>query len=125
MKKHTFKLLIVGFIFSVCFADAVLADINDVQDRMLKRVPAVNELKNSEIIGENNRGFLSFLGKNKKGQNTVKDENNDRRVVYRSIAQKRGIKPEQVGQLRAKMFAQKGKSGWWFQSPDGKWYKKK
>ena len=125
MKKHTFKLLIISFIFSVCFADPVMADINDVQDRMLKRVPAVNELKNKEIIGENNRGYLAFLGNKKTGQNTVQDENNDRRVVYRSIAQKRGIKPEQVGRLRAKLFAEKGKSGWWFQSPNGKWYKKK
>lgn len=94
-----------------------------VKERMAARIPAINSLKDEGNVGENNKGLLEFRGP-KKQEQIVNGENKDRNMVYQVIAKKQGASPELVGKRRAKMIAQKGKKGHWFQRPDGSWYKK-
>jgi uncharacterized protein YdbL (DUF1318 family) len=91
-----------------------------------KRLPALDALKASGVVGENNQGFVEVRGNG--GENAaglVADENHDRAVVYTLFARKYNIAPEQVGLLRAKKIAEKSKPGIWLQAPDGTWYQKK
>ncbi|WP_218121731.1 YdbL family protein [Desulforhopalus singaporensis] len=90
---------------------------------MAARQPAITSLKDQGIIGENNSGFLEFLG-SKKDASTVAEENRDRGMVYDAIAKKQGVDAALVGARRAKMNAERGPKGHWFEKADGKWYKK-
>ncbi|HEV8072572.1 MAG TPA: YdbL family protein [Opitutaceae bacterium] len=91
-----------------------------------KRLPALDALKTSGVVGENNQGFVEVRGHGSDyATNLVADENHDRAVVYTLYARKYDIAPEQVGRLRAKKVAEKSKPGIWLQAPDGTWYQKK
>lgn len=90
-----------------------------------KRLPALDALKTSGVVGENNQGFVEVRGNaSDYATNLVADENHDRAVVYTLYARKYNIAPEQVGRLRAKKVAGKSKPGIWLQAPDGTWYQK-
>jgi uncharacterized protein len=91
-----------------------------------QRLPALDALKASGVVGENNQGFVEVRrtgGDN--AANLVADENHDRAVVYMVFARKYNLAPEQVGILRAKKIAAKSRPGIWLQAPDGTWYQKK
>jgi uncharacterized protein YdbL (DUF1318 family) len=91
-----------------------------------QRLPALDAVKASGVVGENNQGFVEVRGNGSdNAANLVADENHDRAVVYMLFARKYNIAPEQVGHLRAKKIAEKSKPGIWLQAPDGTWYQKK
>ena len=122
MQKHTFLLtLFISFITLLLFAQPGYSA--SIKERMANRIPAINTLKDSGVVGENNKGYLEFRGA-KKSEQLVQDENTDRGVVYNAIAKKQGATAELVGARRAKMIAQNGGAGQWFQKDDGSWYKK-
>lgn len=123
--RYRNHILIVSSIFMALFLlggqDAYAAS---VKERMLARVSAINELKNSGIVGENNQGFLEFRKSDQAQQALIADENTDRKSVYIEIAKQQGIDVALVGQRRAQQLADIGGPGWWFQKPDGSWYQK-
>ncbi len=112
----------IFLISQILIADSGIAA--SVKDRMAARIPAINSLKDQGTIGENNRGYLEFRSGQKVQKNLVNDENKDRKLVYTAIAKKQKAKPGLVGKRRAKMIAENGKAGHWFQKGDGSWYKK-
>ncbi len=95
-----------------------------IQDRMKARIPAITDLKNREIIGENNQGYLSFLNKGKEKEDLVKAENQDRSLVYQEIGKKNNVDAKLVGQRRAAQLAESGVKGHWYQNTAGKWIRK-
>jgi uncharacterized protein YdbL (DUF1318 family) len=91
-----------------------------------KRLPALDALKASGVVGENSRGFVEVRGNGSDyAANLVADENHDRGVVYALFARKYNMAPEQVGLRRARKISEKSKPGIWLQAPDGTWYQKK
>ncbi len=119
------RIRLVGcLIIAVIFLGAVNSAAESIKDRMVTRLPAINALKDKGLIGENKDGFLEFRTGEKAQQNVVAEENKDREAVYGAIAAKQGASPALVGQRRAKQIADIGGSGWWFEKPDGTWYKK-
>jgi len=122
MNRHTFLPLLV-VVLSLFFTASVLHAAS-IKDRMAERIPAINALKDQGLVGENNAGFLEFRTGQKPSQALIQDENKDRQSVYAAIAKKEGVSVQLVGQRRAKMLADNGKSGHWFQAADGKWYQK-
>ena len=123
--KHRNHILFISSIFMALFLlNGLDATAASLKDRMLSRVPAINELKNSGLVGENNQGFLAFRSKNQPQKQLVGAENKDRKIVYGKIAQQQGIGTALVGQRRAQQLAAKGTPGHWFQKPDGSWLKK-
>jgi uncharacterized protein YdbL (DUF1318 family) len=91
-----------------------------------KRLPALDALKASGVVGENNQGFVEVRGNGGDyAANLVADENHDRAVVYTLFACKYNMAPKQVGLRRARTIAEKSKPGIWLQAPDGTWYQKK
>ncbi len=114
------------FLFIFCtslFCLATTAEAGGVKERMAARIPALTVLKNSGVIGENNKGFLEFRG-NKTQTALINAENADRSKVYAFIAQKQGVSPSLVGKRRAAQIAGQGGKGQWFQNDNGNWYKK-
>ena len=122
MQKNTFLLsLFISFITIFLFVQPGYSA--SIKERMAERIPAITSLKDSGVLGENNKGYLEFRGA-KKSEQLVQDENNDRGVVYNAIAKKQGASADLVGARRAQMIAQNGNAGQWFQKNDGSWYKK-
>ena len=102
----------------------VAAQAQGIKARMLARLPQIESMKSSGILGEDKNGYLAFVGKEKKNEEVVAAENADRRKVYEAIAAKEGTSPELVGRRRALQIANNAASGSWLQAADGKWYKK-
>lgn len=96
----------------------------DIKARMKDRLPRIIELKAAGIIGENNQGFLAFIGGNRSEQALVDAENHDRQLVYSAIAKQQGTTPDVVGQRRALQIGDNAKPGEWLQDAGGKWVQK-
>ncbi len=123
MRRLRFSLFLAVF---CCFFLVVAPTVHaaSIKERMAARIPAITALKDKGTIGENNKGLLEFRTGDKGSAKLVAAENKDRSSVYAAIAKKQGASPALVGQRRAKMIADKGKKGHWYQKPDNSWYKK-
>ena len=122
MNKKISGLILILIPFVIFLSQNVFA--NSIQDRMKSRLPAIAELKKAGVIGENNLGYLEYVGANKKGEDIVSAENNDRKLVYQAIAKKQNTTAELVGKRRAIQIAEKADLGEWLKNESGKWYKK-
>ena len=96
----------------------------DIKARMRARLPVIVELKDTGVVGENNKGYLTILKKSTDKKAVIEAENKDRRKIYRAIAKKQGTTAELVGQRRAMKIAKKADSGTMIQGPNGKWKRK-
>lgn len=123
MKKHISNVILATLLCTVFVAGA-FASAKEIRQRMIARLPAVKELKAKGIVGENNKGFLEFVGQNKEKQDVVAAENQDRAQVYTAIAEQQGTTAELVGKHRAVQIADKAQRGEWLQDANGKWYQK-
>ena len=111
-------------ILAIVVLGCSLTRAEGVKERMLTRLPQIDSMKSKGIIGENNRGFLEFLGSDHSNAQIVEEENADRRKVYQAIAAQQGTTPELVGSRRAMQIEENAPSGTWLQAPDGNWAKK-
>lgn len=109
-------------ILSFCLLSSMFAD--DLADRMTKRRPQIEQMKKEGILGENNKGYLEFVGDVVKNKALVDAQNADRKTGYAIVAQKQGVAVEQVAKVRAAYYAKKAKSGEYYQNSSGKWIKK-
>lgn len=122
MTKKIIITIISCFILSIL---SVTVFAQDIKTRMKERLPIINTLKADGIIGENNKGFLEFVGGKQDRAETVKAENTDRAAVYEAIAKQQNTTSELVGKRRAlQIVSEVAKPGEWVQDSGGKWVKK-
>lgn len=114
--------ILLLFSFFLSLASAVQAA--SIKERMAARLPEINTLKDKGIIGENNVGLLEYRSADKPSAKLIADENKDRAATYAAIGKKQNLSTTKIGQLRAKMIADNGRSGHWYQKPGGEWYRK-
>ncbi|BBO91264.1 YdbL family protein [Desulfosarcina ovata] len=103
---------------------AAVAFGGGIKDRMKERLPEIIKLKAAGVIGEDNQGYLAFVGGKQQQQALVDAENQDRKRVYDAIAKQQGTTADLVGQRRALQIAEKAKPGEWIQNAGGKWIQK-
>ncbi len=115
---------ILAWVLIGTFAAGIAAFADDIKARMKDRLPAINALKSQGIVGENNEGYLQFVGDNKAKADIVAAENKDRQTVYEAIAKQQGTTAELVGKRRALQIAKKAAGGEWVQDTAGNWIKK-
>lgn len=123
MRNKSF-ILITLLITSGIFLFGTISFAESIKSRMKARKPVIEALKAQGIVGENNRGYLEFVGANREKADIINAENNDREKVYTAIAGQQGTAAELVGKRRAVQIKKKAKTGQWFQDQNGKWYKK-
>lgn len=99
-------------------------DLGAVKDRMTKRQPTLDALRQQGIIGENNRGFTEVRKAQGDAGAVSSAENSDREVVYAQIAKSQGTNSDQVGRARARQIAASSVAGVWLQRESGEWYQK-
>ena len=124
LNKNSVILSILLFAMFFLSTNVFAESAKDLKDRMKARLPEINQLKTSGLIGEGNDGLLGFVGGASDNAAIVNAENNDRRKVYGAIAKQQGATPEVVGNRRALQISQKAKPGTWLQDSKGAWYKK-
>jgi hypothetical protein len=124
MKKKVY-FAVLALLFLIVFAAGAFPSAQEIQARMIARLPTIKALKDKGLVGENNKGFLEFIGQQKEKQDVVTAENQDRQQVYEAIAKQQGTTVELVGQHRAIQIANKAQPGEWLQDANGKWYQKK
>jgi uncharacterized protein YdbL (DUF1318 family) len=123
--RKTGKIISIAIFFLLfCSLNAQAESGKAIMARMKARLPEINKLKTSGIIGENSEGFLAFVGKSQNGGELLKAENTDRKKVYTAIARQQGTEIKLVGQRRAMQIAKKAKPGTWLQDSKGKWHQK-
>jgi uncharacterized protein YdbL (DUF1318 family) len=123
MKQRTLT-KILTFLLIGTFVTGVSAFADDIKTRMKNRLPVIKELKAKGIVGEDNKGYLQFVGGNKAKADVVAAENKDRKTVYAAIAKQQGTTAELVGKRRAVQIAKKANPGEWVQDASGKWLQK-
>ena len=123
MKQLTIITLLPVFMLGI-LATSAYSSSKAIKKRMIERLPTIRALKEKGIVGENNQGYLEFIGKKKEKADVVKAENNDRKKVYSAIAKQQGTTVEVVGKHRAIQIANKAQTGEWLQDANGKWYQK-
>ncbi|MEJ2282601.1 MAG: YdbL family protein [Desulfobacterales bacterium] len=121
------KAYVAGLAILLCtvFAAGAFPSAKEIQARMIARLPTIKALKDKGLVGENNKGFLEFIGQQKEKEDVVTAENQDRQKVYEAIARQQETTVELVGQHRAIQIAQKAQPGEWLQDANGKWYQKR
>ena len=124
MKRNNLIRLSVSLLILVVLASGVCAFAQGIKARMQSRLPEIVALKDEGVIGEDNRGYLTFVGSVKKKVDVVEAENNDRRQVYTAIAQQERTTVDVVGRLRARQIAQNASPGEWLQNENGQWIRK-
>jgi len=121
MKKahYLFLLFLVGT--TSLFASTTA----ELKERFAERLPEIQKLWKSGLVGENNQGYLSPRGDLTDEQmKLVKAENSDRKEIYQIIASNSSETVKQVGQQRAAQIAEQAAKGLWLQDSEGTWYKK-
>ena len=87
------------------------------------RFDQLRTLKASGAIGENNHGYVEVLKQGNGADGVAAAENNDRKVIYQTIAQQNGLESA-VGTIET-VFAQvqrdKAAAGDQIQMEDGQW----
>ena len=123
MKQRTYtKILTIVLIGMFLAGISALAD--DIKARMKNRLPVIKELKAQGVVGEDNKGYLQFVGGKQAKPDVVAAENKDRQTVYAAIAKQQGTTAELVGQRRALQIAKRANKGEWVQDSSGKWIQK-
>ncbi len=94
-----------------------------IKSRMAERLPVIDALKAKGVVGENNRGYLTFRGPKEKAD-VVAAENQDRAALFQHIAAQQGTTPDIVGRRFAAKFRNLTRPGEWYQDDNGTWQKK-
>lgn len=115
--------MLVGLISVLFFSSATRAN-DGIKERMAERLPTIIALKDKGVIGEDNQGYLQFVGAAREGEELVLAENNDRLQVYQAIAGQQGTSVDLVGRRRAQQIGEIALPGHWLQDAGGRWYRK-
>lgn len=121
-RKNLVQLMAVMIALVLTAGTTMAAD--GIKDRMLARIPTLNTLKAQGVIGENNKGYLEFVGSMKANAADIAAENDDRRQVYEAIGKQQGTSADLVGKRRALQIAESASPGTWLQAADGSWRQK-
>jgi uncharacterized protein YdbL (DUF1318 family) len=109
-------------------------NIRALKKSMKDRFASLKALFESGAVGEGNDGLVSVRSldglslKDKAGaKKLVKSENEDRKELYREIAEANDLGPDsasRISKLFANSWRKDSRDGWWVQKDDGSWIRK-
>ena len=121
--RHIFPVLLAALVLA---NTALAAGMGEVKDRMRKRRPKLNALKAESKIGETDGGRVEPVKPDEATAETTKllaQENADRDIIYKIIAEKHGITPDAVAKRAGKRNWDRAKPGEWYKK-GGEWIQK-
>jgi hypothetical protein len=94
-------------------------------ERIRDRLPAIDALKASGLVGESADGYLVVRERVSPEEGSlVEAENADRRRLYEAISERTGQSAAEVGRQRALRLFELSKPGLWLRGADGNWFQK-
>ena len=105
-------------------ASSQTAFAQGIKERMKSRLPVIADLKTKGIIGEDNKGYLAFVGNKRAQEQVIAAENKDRKAIYTYFANQQNTSLSVVEQIQAKRKAEKANPGEYIQNAKGQWTKK-
>jgi uncharacterized protein YdbL (DUF1318 family) len=108
--------------------------IRALKKSLRERFPKLIPFYDRGNIGETNNGYIQIrneIGLNLKQRarlrKLVKEENTDRRNLYKEVARALDISPNQIPRIEkifARNWIRKAKPGWWIQNEEDEWIQK-
>lgn len=102
------------FVKEAYAAEGLSPEVEQAALRRRDRRPALVSWQEKGVIGENKSGLLEIRDSAKAGEETralVNAENNDRMVIYQSVARKNGTSVDDVKKLYAKRLQEDAPAG--------------
>lgn len=100
-------------------------EMEAARERILERLPEMENLWNRGLTGESNEGFVAARSSLNRSQIAmIQDENRDRLTLYSYVAARTGADLFAVGRERAILISKMAKNGLWIQEGDGDWKRK-
>ena len=96
----------------------------NIKQRMKARLPVILDLKRKGIIGEDNRGYLGFVGSKRTHAALISQENKDRKTIYMQIAKQHKTQLAVVERQRAAQLARQAAKGTYIMNAQKKKEKK-
>ncbi len=115
--------VMVPILIFVLIASPVFAS-DAIKQRMLQRLPVIADLKTRGVIGEDNRGYLGYVGGVRESEDVIEAENKDRKTVYEAFARQQNTSLDVVEQVQAARKAERANPGEFYQTPQGRWVQK-
>lgn len=126
MNIPRYLLLPILLLFAMPMLSAETRTPEQVRKRMEANLPALDELRKTGRVGENNKGYLEARnGLSPAEKRLVQTENADRRFVYEMLASRANTTLERIERARAEQIRNRSTAGVWLQSPAGEWYRKR
>ena len=102
-------------------------EVDYSREAMIQRYKArkavIADLKARGVVGENSNGLLAFVTTKQEQESVVREENRDRRQLYKLIAEKNNQTREVIGARAALPHAEHAKTGEYLMQ-NGEWKKK-
>lgn len=105
---------LLNYFIVTAYADEDLSpEIEQAALRRRDRLEALSVLEEKGLLGENKSGLVEARGSSSdaKSKELIEKENNDRMVIYRSVAQKNNSSIDEVQKLYAKRLQEKAPAG--------------
>jgi uncharacterized protein YdbL (DUF1318 family) len=125
--RRSFIAAVLGVALLPCAWAGAAPTEKELQERFKERFPQIAALKKAGTIGETYEGYLEVVDENaadKEVKTLVEQENEDRKALYKLIADKEGTTVEKVAERAAKRAFEKAKPGEYLKGSDGTWKKK-
>ncbi len=112
------------------YAQTQSPEVTAAIERRKDRRNTIEDYFSKGFIGETSNAYLEAIAKdipeNLKSTiaNTISEENNDRRIIYKSIAAKNGVDIAQTEKIFFDDDYKRAPAGYWFQSSNGSWKQK-
>lgn len=99
-------------------------EVQQALDSRRERYNELQQLKKSGDIGENNQGYVEAMSD--KAKSVANAENNDRKTIYRTIAEQNGLEGalDTIEEVFAKVQREKAEAGDKIQNEKGEWVTK-
>lgn len=112
------------FFVKDAWAGEISASVEEAIQNRKARLELINKLLTTGAIGENNQGEVQIRDISKlsvQDQSAVSDENDDRRKIYRDLAQQNGASMEEIRSIYTEKMQQLAPTGSPIQDASGNW----
>lgn len=112
----------LDYFIGTAYAQGLDPEVEAAALRRKTRLTELTSLEASGVIGEDNSGFVVVrTGPDTNAQRITREENADRMIIYKEIAEKNGISVNEVRKLYAERLQESAPAGTPIESSNGTW----
>lgn len=126
--RRSFITALLALALLPCGFAAAASREDELKESFKERFPKIAALKKAGTVGETHEGYLALVDEKSKDEDAkelVESENDDRKELYKLIAEKEGVTPEKVAERAGKRAFEKARAGEYLKDSEGTWKKKK